>query len=429
MSDQANAKKPFSIWFVLPRGLGMFVMVLPLFATISFPELMQNSDYLTAFYVAGRAVLQGTPSHLYPSASDTAFFTTQFNALAHQVLPHMPPASTAIYMYPPLLALLFAPLSAMPPQWSMVAWQVLSIAAVGGTAVLISKLTTPRALGFFWFAFLFMPVSQTLLIGHIGLVYGLLPLVGGFYLLMRGRDTAAGCVWALLLLKPQFLPAAMLVSGALALRGHWRCALGLVGGAALISGITVVCLGPNTFMQWLQSFRLSDTIFSNPAYHYPKYLITCLPGLIVQSVPPQLSTIAKLATYGMAALVGLHALWTSVKLLKSSEKDFALPFIFILGLFVLPLVLPHFLFYDLSCLTAAGMVAFAFNWPDRTGFVLRTTCVVGWVVLDAYNLMFISPLFKFAHPGIVVVVLVLLYIRLLRIAGEEATSRGHKVLG
>lgn len=425
MSDQedpkANAKviiKPFSIWFVVPRCLGLFAIILPLFATLRMPELMQNSDYLTAFYVAGRTVLQGTPGQLYPSPADTAFFTTAFNTLAHQVLPHMPAASTAIYMYPPLVALLFAPFSVMPPEWSMLAWQVTSVLAVAASAWLVAALTDKKNMSFFWFAFLFLPVFQTLLIGHLGLVCGLLPLLAGFYLLMRGRHAAAGCVWALLLLKPQFLPAVLLVSGALALERRWQCAAGLIGGASLVSVITVLCLGPDTFAAWLQSFRLSDTIFSNPAYHYPKYLVTCLPGLIVQSVPSSLTKIAKLASYGLAAFVGLHALWISVRLLRSTKSELALPFVFLLGLFVLPLVLPHFLFYDLCCFAAAGMIAFGFTWPHRVGFILRTTCILAWIVLDLYDLMFMSPLFRFTNPGVVVAVLVLLYVRLVFLAGQ-----------
>ena len=419
MLDEAGAKKRFSMGFLLPRCLGLFAMVLPPLVAIRMPELIQNSDYLTAFYVAGRAVLQGTPTSLYPAIHATEFFTTAFNALAHQTLPYMPSASTAIYMYAPLVALIFAPLSAMPPAWSMVVWQLLSIASVGCVTWLIAGLTTPRSRSFFWFAFLFLPVFQTLLIGQLGLVFGLLPLVAGFALLMRHRDTIAGSILALSLLKPQFLPAAMLLAGALALSGRWRCALGLVGGAVVISALMVVCLGQETFTLWLHSFRLSDTIFSNPAYNCPRYLVTCMPGLIVQSVPSNLSNVAKLASYGMAGLVGLHALWTSVRLLKVTGTNRALPFIFILGMFVLPLVVPHFLFYDLCCLAAAGMVAFGFSWPQRIGFVLRTTCILAWLVLNAYDLMFMSPLLKFAHPAIVVITLVLLYLRLLLLANQN----------
>jgi hypothetical protein len=87
-------------------------------------------------------------------------------------------------------------------------------------------------------------------------------------------------------LKPQFLPTVHarlwgLVFQQAAQGDHWLLLLGL-----LVFGLaTVLALGPNLFVEWLNSFKMSDTIFAKAGYQFPAYMVVSLPAVIVQTFP------------------------------------------------------------------------------------------------------------------------------------------------
>jgi len=384
--------------------------------------LMQRTDYLSHFYVAGRLVAEGRARDLYPDPLETSFTTAPLNRFAHELLPHLPAGDTVAYMYSPLVAWVFAPFSLLSPSISMVAWQLASIAALGACALLLASITGRRVSDAFWMSLLYFPVFQTLLMGHLGITFGLLPLCAGYFCLLRQKPFWAGGAWSLLFLKPQFIPTVLLVVGALTLRGHVRCLLGFSSGLILLAALTAY-LSPGIGSRWLSAMKFGDAVFTDPQYWYPVYLVSSLPAAGLHLVPHSLRHVLKLLGYGLAAVIGLHALWRSWQLMRAKAPDPArnLPVIFLLGIGVLPLVVPHLLFYDLSILAVAGVVMNGSDWSKEETLRLRR---INWLYLlsvNAYLALFMLISTRLAEPVLLVGVLVFLYVRLLSVAKERRT--------
>lgn len=407
---------------IAAKVLTAFLLIVPIAASVKLPELMQRSDYLTAFYVAGKMVLEGHTAQLYPGAAAETLLNTPFNTFAHQFLNHLPECNTAIYMYSPLIAGLFVPFALLPPQASLIAWQLTSITALVLCAVMLASITKGKPLDLFLICSLCFAVFQTLLLGAIGISTGLLPLCGGYLLLMRKKYFLAGIVLALLLLKPQFLPTALLVAGALAFSGRPACAFGLASGLAGLSLFTVFCLSPPVFYHWILSLKLSDSIFTSPQYGYPVYLVTSLPAMILHLFPMGMRNAVKLPCYLMSAAIGLHALWLATKMIRSNsnEPQRILPFIMLVGVLVLPLVLPHFLFYDLCVLTLAAMIIFGHKWQDAAvEKEFKRLLVLAYVLVDTYMILYISPAHDWALPVVLVAGLLVVYARVVSLASRD----------
>ncbi len=258
---------------LLLKILAVFLLFLPLLIAASQAVIMQGSDFVMTFYPVGKMVVEGLAQNIYPPPSATSFVDAPFNLYVHQLLTFLPKQYVAVYMYSPLMALFFVPFSFLTPQHALIAWQILSIAVLALVAWLSSRGDRWLALEYFSMLALFCPVFHTLLIGHLGIVVGLLPLALGYALLSRGKEMSAGIAWAALVLKPQFLPTVMLVCGALLLSKRPKATIGFIIGLFVFGLATVLALGPDLFGQWLNSFKMSDTIFAKAGYQFPAYMV------------------------------------------------------------------------------------------------------------------------------------------------------------
>lgn len=391
--------------------------------TLYFPGLIQRSDFLSSFYVAGRMAATGLVQNLYPDSTQTTLMMTQFNSYAHQILPSYPSKLNAAYMYPPLMAFLFEPISLLPPPTAFLFWQVLSIFAFGLCALIFSSLNGGRWSSYFWGGLLFFPVFQTIYIGHIGIIAGLLPLSLGYWCLMRGHPIMAGIVWSLLLLKLQFLPVVLLVIGALCLTGQLTCVIAFALGGLVLAISNIVCFGPDVAYQWLVSLRLSDAIFSDPRYTYPTYLVSSLPGAVVQLVPFLWREAVKKVFYLLAVFISMQALWVSWQLVKKVGQNCLsqVSLIFVLGAFLLPLISPHLLFYDLSILALAGMIIYGQPIFKSEPHLVRDL-LLAWFFVDAYFTAIMFTKSQLAQPAILVIVLGWLYMRILKILQTQIAN-------
>ncbi len=72
------------------------------------PALMESSDFLTSFYLAGRLFCEGKWQDLYPGPETLSLLNSPFNSYAHQVLHNLPGSILAAICIhrPPLLFLL-----------------------------------------------------------------------------------------------------------------------------------------------------------------------------------------------------------------------------------------------------------------------------------------------------------------------------------
>lgn len=435
---------------LLPRIFAIFLIILPPLFAVRQSEKMQGSDFVMTFYPAGAMIASGQAANIYPPPSATSFIDAPFNLFAHKTLAQLPKQDVAIYMYSPLVAAVFVPFSWLSPTAALLLWQTLSLLVLALVAYMLSAGSRKKAFDYFFMLVLFCPVFHTLLIGHLGIVLGLLPLCLGYLLWQKGRELGAGYVWGFLALKPQFLPAALLVAGALLLRRRAKVALGLVLGLLSFAALSAAVLGPDIFVSWLRCLKMADTLFANPIYGFPEYMVVSLPAVLLQSFPHALRATAKMPIYAFAGLVGLVTLWRSVQVLRSAELEArsvaaaiavaaaetdadtvtksaaetdeetgtqsaakteteakpnskaataieaksanvvarAHALIMTLGLLVLPLVLPHFIFYDMCGLGLICIIANQDFWTGTDGGAMRAVRRSIWWACNIYFVIF-----------------------------------------
>jgi len=396
---------------------------------------MQGCDFIMTFYPAGAMVASGHAADIYPPATATSFIDAPFNLYVHKLLTFLPKEYVAIYMYSPLVAAVFVPFSWLPATFALELWQTVSILALLLVSFMLAQKKRKEAFDYFFMMALFCPVFHTLLIGHLGIVLGLLPLAVGYCLWTQNRELSAGFVWGFLAFKPQFLPAALLVAGALVLSKRPKVAIGLSLGLASFVALSVLVLGPAIFSSWLHSLKMADTIFANPAYGFPEYMVVSLPAVLLQSFPHAMRASAKLPIYGLSAAIGLFTLWHSVKLLQPLRVLQTAPdaiaqvrakaLVMTLGLFVLPLVLPHYLFYDMCGMALFCAIAYKDFWSTEQAGVMRAVRRTMWWACNLFYLGFmfltVKPLGQW-YAFILVAFFGLLYYRVLRLNSVSVVS-------
>jgi len=438
------------------RLVAMLLLLAPTYGAVHYPATMQNADFLPIFYTTGRMAHEGKACDLYSCPANAASYETPLRNYAHQIFNNLPVNAEPFFHYPPLLAYLLEPISCLTPQAAFIVWQVISIVALAVSVLLLVQASTPQAATlhlqkwgrYFWLSILYFPIVHTLFLGQMGIVIVLLPLSLGYFLLMRERPILAGLAWSFLFLKLQFLPIAFLLVGSLLIGKHWRCAIGFVAGLFLLGIANALCFGPEIAHQWLAFLRASDTLLSDPAHSYSAYLQVSAPRVVAQLFPQAWQTTIRMALYLVAAGVALQALWLSGRLVRKAGSNYlaAMPYIFALGIFLMPLISPHLLFYDLSILALAGMVVWGQSSegeavPGSQGsnliraeearaskptqaVALQRDLLLGWLAADLYWIAFVFIHRHLAQPLMMVVVLAWLYWRILRIVQNKVANWG-----
>jgi len=223
-----------------------------LFTDFADPGVTDSSDYVSSFYVAGRLAASGEFDRLYPEPDAVSFRDTAFNDSAHQLLPRLPERTTTNFMYPPIVAWVFAPLSVLPPHVSLLVWQAISVSALGLSCLLLSRTTDVRTRDLLLLSCLFFPIFMAILIGQSGILFGLLPLSIGYWFVSRGSPLAAGFAWAGLALKPQFLPAAGVMSMAYAVTGRMRLLSGMILGLCVFAALNYFLVPEGALAAWMR---------------------------------------------------------------------------------------------------------------------------------------------------------------------------------
>ncbi|MGH7854623.1 MAG: glycosyltransferase family 87 protein [Candidatus Binatia bacterium] len=347
-------------------------------------ERFQESDFIMTFYVAGQLVLAGRSDELYPAPQADSFVNSPFDIAAHEILPHLPKESIGAYMYTPLVAGFFAPLSLAGANYSLLIWQVLSVLALAFSCWLLARVSMKKPSDVFFLTSLYAPVFLTLWAGQLGLGFGLAPLCAGYFLLLRQWPFAAGLVWSILLFKPQYFLAAVFITLILALSGRYRTFAGMTLGVVVLLGLTTIFFSPELTLHWLQSHRVSDSIFSSGLHGIPAHLITGLPANLMILFPPEARAALKWPLYAGAALLWLVGLWFGVNLARVKLADPAwISLALVLGVLLCALTLPHLLYYDLCVLLPAGVLLLGKHGPLPDDKAFRFIGVIGWIVVSA----------------------------------------------
>ena len=196
--------------------------------------------------------------------------------------------SSATYISPPLLAWLFAPLTALPEPTAYAVWAAISLTALLWMWRISAPYSGVAKVTLLLLALALWPVLDAFYRGQPVLV--LLALVAAsWWLTAHDRPWAAGLALAVATaLKPQvvyLVPLALLVSG------RYRVVLGWAVACAVLAIAFVVSLRQSGLQSWWQTFQLVETNGEH-AYFTLAYLFGF--GLLTYSL---------LAVFGTAALV------------------------------------------------------------------------------------------------------------------------------
>jgi hypothetical protein len=142
---------------------------------------------------------------------------------------------------------------------------------------------------------------------------------------------------------------------------------------------------PALTIQWLQSHRVSDSIFSSGLHGIPAHLITGLPANLMILFQPSARAALKWPLYAGAAVLWLVGLWQGVKLARARLADpMWISLALVIGVLLCSLTLPHLLYYDLCVLLPAGALLLAKERPLPRQKYFRAIGLAGWVVVSAF---------------------------------------------
>jgi len=269
-------------------------VVLVAIADLRNDAAIQLTDYVSAFYLAGKIVNQDSANMLYPQALDASLRGAPFDVLGHKYLPATSPGNFFLFMYPPLVAIVFAPLAHVAERLSLIIWQLISVLLLVGAAFVFKKTVNPPApfLLICASAYTLLCVMHNLVIGQIVILIGILPITVGWLLWQREKDFLAGLVLSLVALKPQFLipilvlPIALLIGASikkelLLIRASVKWLAGLLLGIFLIFLLQLVVTGPACLSGWLRCLRMVNNVMTGATVTpWANHLFLSIPGLL-----------------------------------------------------------------------------------------------------------------------------------------------------
>ena len=285
--DALLTRRTIGTLAVVVVALGLVALVLNL-ALGHLPRTLVGSavlpDYL-AHWTGGRMLLDGRLDQLYDPEVQRSL-QTGITGGAPEV---------AWFVAPPLTAVLYAPLAALPYYLSCAVWTIVSIALLAASLWLLRPLL-PRLGGAGYGVVVLavlatQPVLEVVGIGQDSALC-LFLWVCGLRLLAADRDGWAGAVLALGLVKPQLF---VLVPVLLVAQRPWRALATWSAGASLLLAASVLVVGPGPLWVWLEllpSDRYAHQVQSTQAW-------------MMQGVPSFLAAITPAGATGAAQAIGV----------------------------------------------------------------------------------------------------------------------------
>jgi len=300
-------------------------------AFVLMRQPVPGGDFME-FYVFGALARAGQWSLQYDW---TAFHDLQVSLV---------PASAPYFYapaYPPLVPLLYWPLSALPFPAAFIAWAVGSSVIYIALIDSVGRLTTtlPRAhavLG----ALLFPGFIAVIVLGQTT-IWPLVGFVAAFHAMRAGKPFLAGLCFAIVAIKPHFGIALALV---LLLTGSSRVVAGAAAGVAVLAAGTLAICGRAAIDVYIATTRLALT---NPGALEPLDArhTHAVHAVLATALPSSLVTPVWLAlTAGVAVVTAM--VW---------RRSASWPMRFTALLLATLLSSPHVLVYD-SLLLAPAMV-------------------------------------------------------------------------
>lgn len=222
--------------------IGLLALTVWILATFnSNPDTDEYGRDFVHFYAAGSIASQGQAARLY----DQDYFREMQE-------PVLGPDKGFYSLYPPILALLMAPLAQLPYAEAVKVWWFLQGLCFLGAALLLRRemavLPPWRGTALLALATLY-PMSLTFMFGHLSALL-LLLLTAGLTLHRHGRRLAAGGLLSVLSLKPQFAAGVLIW---LLLRRDLRTGVGMLLGLSLQAAAVGIALGPGVILAYFEN--------------------------------------------------------------------------------------------------------------------------------------------------------------------------------
>ncbi len=257
-------------------------------------------------------------------------------------------------VYPPHYYLLTAPLACLPYRAVGILWLCLLVWAYTAAACLAQRMwptAQPLTANLLWSVCLLMPAMFFgCVLGQKGSLW-LLVVTSSVYLHKQNRPLLAGCVAALLTLKPTLcvlLPLVMLVNG------QWRFCVGFASGASLLLGLAGLVLPTNVWSDYLHVLSSAGEYQTHAGYR-AGWSSSALSLLTTLGLPKMISL--GLLALGGLALIGSIVARCRHRSLTSPLCDADCLWMILSGTALLS---PHSYFYDLTWLMlplSAGLVS------------------------------------------------------------------------
>lgn len=301
-------------------------------------DVPYGGDFLQE-WVAGDMLLSGAGSQIYDPA---AFALWQHDASRTGFA--WPERDFYPAVYPPPYYAIVAPLACLPYRWAVLLWLLMMLLAYLATVCLVetslersvSPLSGQSSLLFWSLALLFPALFMGLVMGQKGTLW-LLLTAASWRLLQGGKPLAAGCVWALMAMKPTLcflFPLVMLADR------QWRFLAGLFTGLLVLCGATLMVAPLSMWNDYWQVVAGSADYQAHGGYR-SGWSASLLSLLRASGCSPAIVA----AVWSLAALAMVTALvrWP----LGSRTAQLAHPHFQMRVLVSTALLSPHFYFYDL----------------------------------------------------------------------------------
>lgn len=391
-------------------------LILAICLSCDFSKLFQNSDFISSLYVGAKLFAQGRVNEIYAPVGATTFLQAPFDIAAHQFLPYLAADHISSFNYCPLVAVFLAPLSFLSPGWALLVWQIFSVLAL---AVAIKTLVRGKYADVaFSTSLLFFPTAVSLWLGQTDLIFAVLPFAIGYRLLVKHKPVLAGLVFAIASLKPQMAVLPLFIGLVLSLKKEWRFLAGLAVGIAIMICLNLAIGGFDLFGQWLNNMRLCESVFTNPAdakTDFMRYFIIGLPGVLLLSLFKNSALLLKPYIYAFDALIVFFTAWTCLRFSKNKPDEYCcISYMMIIGLIMMPLILPNYLYYDATTLLIAGCIGCSRPFQHKTHFFSYIVFdALAWILLNVYGLLFLVSR-NLAGPIFPLLVTVITYIQIVR---------------
>jgi hypothetical protein len=334
----------------------------PPFDSFGHPLAIDLSNRVTA----GRIVLNGMTTHLY----DVSYQ----QAVQQRILGGSHPEFLDIYISPPFVAYLFAPLTAIRYEVAAGIWIALTLVLMAVNVRMLWRWLPNLHHHGFGVALVAIlsawPVIELVVDGQDDAL-ALLILIGGLRLLLARRDFLAGALIGLGLFKPQLslaLPLLFLLQRRWAALGGW-CTVALI-----LASTSIAMLGSNgvgLYLRLLTSSTLREVIFSSLGWKMQSLL--ALTGSLVGGIS---EPIVAVVTIGIDLILLARLMQVASRVLSIPERFVQL---YAVAIVIGSIVSPYFFLYDCVILLLPCVV-FLNSAPKRPAvrLLIASSYVLTW---------------------------------------------------